>query len=241
MDESPWGYAGRVISGSWAPAIAIFGTMVAALGAFYGSAGVALAGAIISGAASFIGAFRQANFEEQLRAANAKLLHQAEDIAARVTGGDSYAYVQVQHIVANLFPDLPNKSATILLLVVHQGKYPLYDMNVRIWCDADAARSGDAFYLGVTVSIGTVAPDSSMWLPPVEIDPAHGTRNMNLFFSARNGFWTQEILGRLVGGEWAYAWRVSRARSGGGNEYLGESVPPGFPRAPGGEVGWTGG
>lgn len=239
MDEFSWAYAWRVFSSSWAPSLGTFGTMVAAIGAFYGSSGVALAGAVIAGSASIISAFRQAEFESQLREANTKLLLRSDDIVAIVTGSDSYAYVQVQHIASDVF-DVPDKSNTVMLLAVHQGKYPLYDVSLRIYAYADAALHGDGVFLGETVSLGTIAPNSSRWVTPFHIDPAHGTRDMNLFFDARNGFWAQEIRGRKANGEWVYAWRVGRNSDDGTTEYVAEKIPPEFPREPNGEIDWGG-
>src|SRR5262245_49338891 len=92
-----------------------------------------LLGAILSAAGAFIATYKQnrekaqsaiqrAQFESELRAKSDEIAELNRTIAKSITGGDSYCYLRL----ANLH------SQGALLNLIHQGKYPLYDISIRI-------------------------------------------------------------------------------------------------------------
>jgi hypothetical protein len=66
-------------------------------------------------------------------------------------------------------------------------------------------------------------------------------RSFNIFFNARNGFWTQELRFRMIDGKWLTATRVTRVEVGSKRktpERLFERIDKGYPLNSKGEVDW---
>ena len=66
-------------------------------------------------------------------------------------------------------------------------------------------------------------------------------RDFNIFFGARNGFWSEELRLRLIGGKWLAASRVVRMEIGSKKktpDKLFERIDKEFPRNAKGGVGW---
>ena len=127
---------------------------------------------------------------------NATLARLAKENIATVTGGDSFAYAWIQ----DRFPYFG---------VVAQGKYPLYDLNVRI-VDLEEAKKRSNF-LGTSISFGEIVPGISR-LQDIKFEFGNSeSRSFNIFFSARNGSWVQLLrLRKLKDDRWVSATRVDR-------------------------------
>ena len=64
-------------------------------------------------------------------------------------------------------------------------------------------------------------------------------KRFNIFFAARNGFFTEELrIRKRESGEWIYALRVSRDTSKGSKEILFEKVDPNYPKEKDGTMKW---
>jgi hypothetical protein len=111
------------------------------------------------------------------------------------TGGDSYAF----------FTWVPMQG---FLAFVHKGDYPLYDVRARIVdLDKIATESG---LLGVTVSVGDmIKGHAKMEAVPPAIASTETHFNANIFFTARNGGWTQKFRAQKSKDGWARATIVS--------------------------------
>ena len=166
------------------------------------------------------------------RGATAELNKQ---IASSITGGASFAY-----IVPTFFD--PTHTSPMLTLV-HQGEYPLYDLTVRILDMATFDNlmrqnnsSSDKLREEVQLSISNIAPNQKSMLKTVQLgtDPL----KWNLFFSARNGFFTELLRIRRVGNEWKTALKVIRTRSPSNDQVLFEKIDSGYPRSKDGQVEW---
>jgi hypothetical protein len=88
-----------------------------------------------------------------------------------------------------------------------------------------------------TVSIGNIPPNSAQVLRSV-IKLGGDRKRVNIFFSARNGFYTQELRIRLVDNQWRSATRVTRNRADGKSETVLTQIQPEYPREKDGSVDW---
>ncbi len=94
------------------------------------------------------------------------------------TGGDSFA----------VFTYVPSQG---FLFFIHKGDYPLFSVVARI-NDLDGPNHG---LPGTYVQVGDMIRGHGSTLPTPEFirtaDPARETMNFNIFFTARNGDWTE--------------------------------------------------
>src|SRR5438046_5864794 len=88
----------------------------------------------------------------------------------------------------------------------------------------------------VQVSISNIAPNQARMLKTVQLgsDPLR----WNLFFTARNGFFTELLRVRRVGNEWKTALKVIRTPSSSNEQMLFEKIDSGYPRSEDGQVDW---
>jgi hypothetical protein len=183
-------------------------------------------GAVVVAIGGFWGAFRQA-------ANNAEIKRLTIENAGLITGGDTIAEVYLQI-------DTQRWTGTAVPTLVNEGKYPLYDIELRL-VDVDEVRrevdqnlpSQDAL-LGKTFRISNLTPGMAR-----EVDGAvqHAANsrdyNYNIFVVARNGSWTQQLRMKWIGDGWVRATRIVRD----GKEVRLE-VPDAYPRNAAGEVEW---
>ena len=171
---------------------------------------IVLIGAFLSALGSFLVLARQSRISEGIRTQveenlrrteeNLKQTHEVitriEKTIAHITGGDSFCYVVLANFTAN----------TALLGVIHDGQYPLYDVDIRIHDLEKAARLS-----GMSISerlaqtdtkwkVGNLGPRQSIMLQGWEL-PAADHQDYNIFISARNGFINQMLRLRRVNGE----------------------------------------
>jgi hypothetical protein len=208
---------GRLIW-QFAPAILVFlGAVLVALGGFWSS-------------------WRQSTFNTTLTQKNDEISRLQMESANAITGGNSFAYMLVQ------VPD-PKAANTAIPLFIHQGKYPLYDVQARI-VDLDEHNrlrdqkdfiAASKALLGTTLTVGNLTPgfasSSSVGLP----HPSGQDFSYNVFFIARNGAWIQSLRMRWVGNGWAMANKVV---GGPENKELYREVSANYPPDEKGEVDW---
>ena len=158
-----------------------------------------------------------------------------KQIASSITGGASFAY-----IVPTFFDPTHNSP---MLTLVHRGEYPLYDLTVRILDMAtfdNMVRQNNSYSdklrEEVQSSISNIAPNQTSMLKTVQLgsDPLR----WNLFFSARNGFFTELLRVRRVGNEWKTALKVIRTPSSSKEQLLFERIDSGYPLSKNGHVEW---
>jgi hypothetical protein len=96
--------------------------------------------------------------------------------------------------------------------------------------------SSDKLREEVQLSISNIAPNQKSMLKTVQLgtDPLR----WNLYFSARNGFFTELLRVRRVGNEWKTALKVIRTRSPSNDQVLFEKIDSGYPRSKDGHVEW---
>jgi hypothetical protein len=154
-----------------------------------------------------------------------------------ITGGNSFCYLAIA-----VNGEMPT--------FIHNGSYPLSSVNARIvdmqkWHQAidnnPHPSMQDFMSADSNVFIGDVPPHTA--LPRVGVVQLAGKTEagFNIFFNARNGFWTQELRLRLVDGKWLSATRVTRMEVGNKRKNpkaLYEKIDKDFPRTSKGEVDW---
>jgi len=221
------------------------------MGAIIGAAGALLVG---------VGAFReqraQVELSRQLAAKSDQLVRRADESAelyrqlaqksdeiesltkqnlAAVTGGAGFSYL---NLVSRGSPAGPS------VVLVQSGEFPIYDVSVRIvdvekWSALKPEQITIEGVPGVEfrLSAGNLAAGSAASLgrlPSLTGDHAR----FNIFFAARNGFWTQAMQLRKVNGEWLAATRVLRNDGRPDAQTLYERADPGFPLNKAGKIDW---
>jgi hypothetical protein len=147
---------------------------------------------------------------------------------ALTTGGDSFCYLVVSAGAPPTFP-----------VVFKSGEYPLYGVEMRIVNLIEPFRplphSSTSFDLGLNLLLRDFAIGESAKEIPFSL-PLKGDRaSFNVFFNARNGFWTENLRLRLVNGHWEGAILVFRDNP---NQPLYKEIDKGFPRESDGRVKW---
>jgi hypothetical protein len=186
--------------------------------------GLVFLGAIVSILGAFSASSQQTANEQRVAELN-------EYIASSITGGNSFAYIGFPLVAPSTYG----------LTIIHQGKYPLYDLGIRIvdlakWERKQPRSLYDLQKDEQHLNIGNLAASQASVLGPVQID-SDFTR-WNIFFSARNGYWTQLLRIRRVGNELKFALQVKRSSQSGEGETIFEKVDPGYPRTEDGRVEW---
>lgn len=114
--------------------------------------------------------------------------------------------------------------------VAHSGTHPLSNISVRI-CDLKIfhanSTKGYPFESDININVGDLATNLGI-MTNITIRPVGQEHDWNVFFSARNGLWTQLIRGRIIKNEWKFASVVFRY-DGAETKTLFVSVPHGFP------------
>lgn len=195
---------------------------------------LAFVGAFLVAAGGFWAAFRQSNFNATLREKNEEISRLQHEQASAITGGDSFAWIGFQVFAADGGAVNANSMPEDLLLVpnvIHQGKYPLYDVNVRIH-DTGRGMPFDLQSAMRSYALGNLSP-SMATITNIRL-PHHGRDfAFNIFFSARNGMWVQFLRMPWVDNGWALANKVVR-----GTEVVYREVSANFPRREDGSVDW---
>lgn len=138
--------------------------------------------------------------ETRLQSLVGNLETQTREITHHTTGGDSFCYFGV---------GVDGNTAT--WTAVHQGKYPLYNVGARIVDLSkfhEAMNSGNPFAADTNVRIGDIAQNQASMMLSMDLGSGD-SRDFNIFFSARNGFFTQLLRFRRVGGQWLSATSVT--------------------------------
>jgi hypothetical protein len=160
------------------------------------------------------------------------------------TGGDNFCYMNVESVAL--------QRGLVVPIFHHYGKYPLYDVEARIFDIITADLLGEqhpgggdsAASIGavtLTVPIGNVPVNAAFTPnnPPVIFSlKSRDTLAFNVFFHSRNGFWRQNLRGRWIDGAWRMASQVVMDDSKGRNRVLRRNVDRLYPRDKRGGVVW---
>ena len=206
-----------------------------------GSPGILiLLGSLLGVFGGFWALKQQNRFEDELRAKSEEIADLNRRLDATVTGGDSFCYI-------DLVPTEILKEAVTgdraLLVLVHQGKYPLYDLAVQVLNVVQAfPKMEEDKFASLQIrryienrKFDIFSPEKSLTLGEIIFQ---GAKQYYVFqFSARNGDWFQNLRIELVGKERKIARKVIKSTKEGGQNLL-EKIDPGFPRDEKGRVQW---
>lgn len=153
----------------------------------------------------------------------------AKEGIASVTGGDGFAYVD---ILKGFFPNAFSPA------VASESSHPQYDLSIRFF---DEHKNHEAQIANpLVLNIATLPPGQSVInrIPVFDLEGKADYAKFNLFISARNGSFTEELRLRKVGGEWYSAFRVFKNNLDGGRSLLIERSMAEYPRLPDGTLAW---
>jgi flagellar biosynthesis GTPase FlhF len=184
-----------------------------------------------------------AEAQTELRLKSDEVAELNKTTAASVTGGDSYCYVQ--------FINSLNGLVNGRMMVIHQGKFPLYDVQIRI-VDLDKfnamSKRGEITIETVMQSegilnIGNMSPNLAQMREVPPFSPTAEELNYNIFISARNGSFTELLRLKKINGVWKSALKVERGNFSDANPnslptLLFEQIDAGFPLDKNGRVVW---
>lgn len=150
-------------------------------------------------------------------------------LLGQISGGDSFCYISVSESITQ-----PHQA-----VIFHKGIHPLYDLTVRI-VDLDVFNAvvDDPNYsinkhmYEKVISIGTLLPSHMFFLEGDFLLGDSESRSFNIFWSARNGFFSQLLRCKKIDGTWFYATKVER------NGVLLESINDSYPKNSAGVVEW---
>jgi len=129
---------------------------------------------------------------KSLQTAESLIVHKSTETISQLTGSESYAVLMY----------VPGQT---FLAFVHEGKYPLYGVSARI-ADLDQMPKN---VMGVTIAVGDmIRGHVNMESMPAGIPTSGDHFNANVFFTARNGDWTELLRVVRVNDGWARAIRV---------------------------------
>ena len=153
----------------------------------------------------------------------------AKEGISSITGGDGFAYID---ILKGLFPN------ALAPAVISESTYPQYDLSIRFY-DEDKDHSIQIAQ-PLTLNIATLPPGQSILhrIPSFDLDNKIDYAKFNLFISARNGSFFEELHLRKVDGDWFSAFRVFRMTPSGEKMLLLERAMEKYPRASDNTIIW---
>ncbi|HAU8253846.1 TPA: hypothetical protein I7148_21570 [Vibrio vulnificus] len=146
--------------------------------------------------------------EKKFESVLEKIENENRETINHLTGGDSFSWIQIG--------SMNNATNSGTIVVIHQGRYPLYEVNARI-VDLNKFNALQGNFnihslstTEINLNIGNLIPELAVMKQSIQL--GHPTaQNYNVFFSARNGTYTQEIRMRKVQGDWKTATRVTNS------------------------------
>jgi hypothetical protein len=211
----------------------VVGGVMVAIGLFFGQSQptnsafqwLRLGGAIVAAAGALWSGHRQIQSGVANKERDQKIIDLTEQLHGQVTGGDSFCYARpVLHLAG---------ATQFHWMFVHVGRYPLFDVSVRI---VNLDRPAHQVDLGLNRALGTLFPGRAHG--PMLAQTRVPLHSYNLFFVARNGAWTQEI--RWVDLREGGLAIVDRVRREGApaDQPVHLEMSPEFPRDAKGQVDW---
>lgn len=192
---------------SWGPGLVIFiGLIISAIGGVWSY-------------------YQTDKFNVELRAKAEENARMSRELAALTTGGNSFAYVSIGPL---------DKDDIKSVVLVQQGKYPLYDLQVRSHTIGDPLPTTFEDIKKLTVwKIGSLPPESAVIMKTLDLSNMQ-EYGANYFFAARNGHFIENLRGKKLDGKWYFASRVIDSKE----NTIFEKVDEGYPRLENGMVEW---
>jgi hypothetical protein len=209
---------GIVVSG---PIIALIGAIIAAIATAVAlvipegkkgwariTGGFAFLGALISAFGGLSASHESDIMQAKLYDKSEQLVELNREMLQTVTGGGSFCYVQ---------PYIARDEKSAALVLFHRGKCAVYDAQIQVndlsQADPPIMPDGsvhweDALPKLKIVSLGNVLGNHAFRVAETITLPDGDAANFNIFFSARNGWWAENLAFRKINGYWRFAYRV---------------------------------
>lgn len=159
-----------------------------------------------------------------------ELLDKADKMVSHISGGDSYLSLQI---------DIQNTTNLGVLVAVHHGEHPLYDVSARV-TDLQKLKQlqepmtyENMNNAATNIKIGNMSPSQVILLQDWQLDSEH-EKSYNISLLARNGSFRQLLRMKKVEGVWVSASKVLNVES----ETIYEKIDERFPLDSGGGVNW---
>ena len=204
------------------PPVGIFlAALIAAGGALLGVSWLVFISAIASAIGALWASRQRADFERHLREKSDEIAKLNKEIMDLVIGGDSYCYMVISNI---------DQTTNVGLLVfVHQGDDPLYGVTARVvdlqkFEEIEGHPPLEAIMQAQKlIFLGDMAVGIATMTGPIELGTGM-KKDYNIFFSARNGLFNQELHLRKIRGRWLQKTEVTRSK-----HLLYERTDPNYP------------
>ena len=144
-------------------------------------------------------------------------------ITNSIMGGDSFCY---------LYFGVEDGFLTLL----SNGKYPMYDVKIRV-VDLDKFETKNIFESGTSFDIGNIPSGVAMMVSAWGLPKDKEKIRYNVFISARNGFFSQEVRLAKVNGKWKEALRVLKDNNKN-LQPMYQDIPDDYPRNKEGKIDW---
>lgn len=193
---------------------------------FLGPSGLILGAAILGGIGAYWAAVQRTASAQESKQKSERIAELNERIAGLVTGGDSFCWLQISGVnpISNVGK----------LVAIHHGEFPIYDVAGRIVDLQELERKKGSItmqnlFVGDTnVRLGSMPVGTATILSDFPLGHEIA-RDFNIFFSARNGLYTQLLRMRKSEQKWVSATRV-QMREGNDEKVVFEQIDPDFPK-----------
>ena len=190
-------------------------------------------GVLISATGAIWASIEQSKSESFLREKSDEIANLNKEISKSITGGDSFAYLVPTVLAGSNYPES--------LMILHKGKYPLYDLGMRVVdlddFEAELAKpkgSSNILSIGVNRSAGNISPNTASF-SGISMKEKDYTR-LTIQINARNGHFSQSLRIKKVGTEYKTALQVNKMDSR--EVTLFEKIDDGYPLNKEGKVDW---
>jgi hypothetical protein len=173
-----------------------------------------------------------AGLNRQIARKSDEIAELSRETSAAVTGGDEFTYLD---------PLMAENQNRIFLIIVHQGKYPIYDVGFRLLELRGYATMPKPMVeemLSNTFSVGSLAAHERHFVAYWPVPPGKTAYGFNFFFTARNagGFTVQQVRFLKVNGAWLSATELTPYNT---RRILYRRVDPKFPKSTDGTIDWN--
>jgi hypothetical protein len=210
-------------------AIVLLGVIVVAIGIFWRarrSKTLVLIGALIIAVGAFWAQGQTRKLEIKIQAKDKEIKELNDYILSTITGGDSFCRLGLVSINSR------NNRAS--LVAIPKGEYPLYDVSFKIFDveEFEKTTSEQPAKPSLDFHVGNIAPGITQKTGDIYLGYGNEKR-YNVFIFARNGFYTQWIRLKRIGGNWVMATKVTR-----GDKILYKNIDDRYPQDRFGNINW---
>jgi|LQYC01.1.fsa_nt_gi hypothetical protein len=192
--------------------------------------GFLILGAILTTIGAVLAAQQKAAFERELRIKSDEIATLNKEIVKILRSDGSFCYLTIGNLDTN--------TNVGLLMVVHQGEYPIHNVNARLVDLQEFEKIKNKMNIynftqsDTNIPIGSMIKNTSSTLGRFDLGKS-SNRDFNIFFSANNGLFTELLRLRKVDGKWLSAIKVQKE-----GKVIFEKIDSNFPRTNKGEIDW---